>query len=453
MKNKLLLACIVGLSLSSCKVGPSYTRPELAAPATFLNAATASAENESVANVKWFDLFKDPTLSGLIQKGIDNNYDLKIALTRLDQAKAVLGITKANLLPTIGYSATVNRPESSSNPSTAFGTLNWELDFFGKIRSEKDALQNELLATDEARKAILSELVAEIASTYFNLRDFDNRLLITQRTLDSRKASYAIVLKKFEGGYVSELDKVQIEQQVAIAEGTLQQVKRQITFLENALQLLTGQAPGPIAREAITDNTPEGKILPASIPANLLENRPDVKKAELLYKAAVDRIGVAQAMRYPSFNILAVAGYGQPDLMELFRPSSFTKNAAASITGNVFAFGKNKRRVALYKSLATESELQFRKTFLTALAEVENTLVQLKTYQEELTAAQKQTAAAQHYLRLSQARYEAGYVSYLEVLDAERSLFGSELNRSYLAQQTQIATVQLFKALGGGWQN
>lgn len=453
MKNKLLLACIVGLCLSNCKVGPSYTRPELAAPATFLNAATASAENQSVANVKWFDLFKDPVLSGLIQKGIDNNYDLKIALTRLDQAKAILGITKANWYPSLGYSATINRPESGSNPSTAFGTLSWELDFFGKIRSEKDALQNELLATDEARKAILSELVAEIASTYFNLRDFDNRLLITQRTLDSRKASYAIVLKKYEGGYVSELDKVQIEQQVAIAEGTLQQVKRQITFLENALQLLTGQAPGHIARDGSAQNTTDSLLIPASIPASLLENRPDVKKAELLFKAAVDRIGVAQAMRYPSFNILAVAGFGQSDLSKMFEPSSFTKNAGASITGNVFAFGKNKRRVTLYKSLATEAELQFKKTFLTALAEVENALVQLKTYQEELTAAQKQTAAAQQYLRLSQARYAAGYVSYLEVLDAERSLFGSELNSSYLAQQTQIASVQLYKALGGGWQN
>ena len=453
MKNKLLLACIVGLCLSNCKVGPSYTRPELAAPATFLNAATASAENQSVANVKWFDLFKDPVLSGLIQKGIDNNYALKIALTRLDQAKAILGITKANWYPSLGYSATINRPESGSNPSTAFGTLSWELDFFGKIRSEKDALQNELLATDEARKAILSELVAEIASTYFNLRDFDNRLLITQRTLDSRKASYAIVLKKYEGGYVSELDKVQIEQQVAIAEGTLQQVKRQITFLENALQLLTGQAPGHIARDGSAQNTTDSLLIPASIPASLLENRPDVKKAELLFKAAVDRIGVAQAMRYPSFNILAVAGFGQSDLSKMFEPSSFTKNAGASITGNVFAFGKNKRRVTLYKSLATEAELQFKKTFLTALAEVENALVQLKTYQEELTAAQKQTAAAQQYLRLSQARYAAGYVSYLEVLDAERSLFGSELNSSYLAQQTQIASVQLYKALGGGWQN
>ena len=314
-------------------------------------------------------------------------------------------------------------------------------------------MQNELLATDEARKAVLSELVAQIASTYFNLRDFDNRLRITQRTVESRKASYDIVVKRFEKGYVSELDKVQIEQQVALAEGTLQQIIREITYLENALQLLTGQVPGTVNRGPDNSGLVENLELPASIPANLLENRPDVKKAELTYKAAVDRIGVAKAMQYPSFNILAVAGYAQPDLMELFRPSSFTKSAAATVSGNVFAFGKNRRRVVLYKSLANEAELQFRKTFLTALTEVENALVQLKTFKAEWAAADKQTTAAQQYLKLSQARYEAGYVSYLEVLDAERTLFSSELNRSYLAQQKQIATVQLYKALGGGWQN
>ncbi|MBU3680831.1 MAG: efflux transporter outer membrane subunit [Flavobacterium sp.] len=452
MKNKLIFGFVVMLLLASCKVGPSYNRPNLDTPNLFLNTKQQS-ENESVANIKWFSLFNDPALTALIQKGIENNYDLKIALTRLDQAKAVLGITKANLLPSLGYSATVNRPESFSNPSTAFGTLNWELDFFGKIRSEKGALQNELLATDEARKAVLSELVAQIASTYFNLRDFDNRLRITQRTVESRKASYDIVVKRFEKGYVSELDKVQIEQQVALAEGTLQQIIREITYLENALQLLTAQVPGIINRGPDNSGLIENLELPSSIPANLLENRPDVKKAELAYKAAVDRIGVAKAMQYPSFNILAFAGYAQSDLSKMFEPSSFTKNAAASITGNVFAFGKNKRRVALYKSLATEAELQFRKTFLTALTEVENALVQLKTFKAEWVAADKQTRAAQQYLKLSQARYEAGYVSYLEVLDAERSLFSSELNRSYLTQQKQIATVQLYKALGGGWQN
>lgn len=452
MKNKLILGVLLALLLASCKVGPAYNRPELGTPASFLHAQQAN-ENESVANVKWFSLFNDPELTALIQKGVENNYDLKIALARMDQAQAVLGITKANLLPSVGYSATVNRPESLVNPSTAFGTLNWELDFFGKIRSEKSALQNELLATDEARKAILSELVAQIASTYFNLRDFDNRLRITQRTVESRKATYDIVVKRFEKGYVSELDKVQIEQQVALAEGTLQQIIREITYLENALQLLTGQMPGTVKRGPENSGLTENLVLPASIPANLLENRPDVKKAELAYKAAVDRIGVAKAMQYPSFNILAFAGYAQPDLMELFRPSSFTKGAAATVSGNVFAFGKNRRRVVLYKSLANEAELQFRKTFLTALNEVENALVQLNTYKAEWAAADKQTTAAQQYLKLSQARYEAGYVAYLEVLDAERSLFSAELNRSYLAQQKQIASVQLYKALGGGWQN
>ena len=252
MKNKLIFGLVVTLLLAGCKVGPSYNRPDLGTPNSFLNTKQQS-ENESVANIKWFSLFNDPVLTALIQKGIENNYDLKIALTRLDQAKAVLGITKANLLPSLGYSATVNRPESFSNPSTAFGTLNWELDFFGKIRSEKGALQNELLATDEARKAVLSELVAQIASTYFNLRDFDNRLRITQRTVESRKASYDIVVKRFEKGYVSELDKVQIEQQVALAEGTLQQIIREITYLENALQLLTGQAPETVNIAAIQD--------------------------------------------------------------------------------------------------------------------------------------------------------------------------------------------------------
>ena len=289
-------------------------------------------------------------------------------MRRLEQN---LGYTKADLLPAIGYGAKVNSNEKAFPVSNASASLSWELDFWGKIRHENRAVQNELLASEEGRKVILSNLVSDIAVAYFQLRDFDNRLVISQNTLQSRQKAYDIINQRFKAGYVSEVDLMQIEQQVAIAEATIPAIKRQITNLENTISILIGQIPGPIERGKSNMELQVANNIPVSIPSIVLKNRPDVNQAESIYMAANERIGVAQAMRFPSFNIAAMAGFANSSVSSLFDGSSYLQNASAGVAGPIFNFGKNRRRVEIYRQTAEESRLSYQKTCLLAVAEVE----------------------------------------------------------------------------------
>lgn len=453
MRNKYKIGLLL-LTLSflpiSCLVGPKYKAPELQESMQYRMAQTADT-TASILNVKWFDIFNDETLKALITKGIQNNYDLRIAISRLDQAKANLGFTKANVLPTFQYSGGVNTAETIFQPSTLVANMSWEIDFWGKLRHENRAVQNELLATEEARKTVMAGIVSDIATAYFQLRDLDNQLEITKQTLKTRQDSYVIITDRFKSGYTSELDKVQIEQQVAIAEAAIPNIKRQITVLENTISILIGQMPAPIERGKTNKEQLMVTNLPLSIPSTLLQNRPDVKRAELQYIAAHERIGVAQAMRFPSFNIAALAGFASAKVGDLFDSGSYNQNASAGVVGPIFQFGKNRRRVEINRQIAEQSKLNYQKTYLVAIAEVENAIQNATTYKEEFEARSRQVAAAKKNYELSYARYYNGYVSYLEVLDVQRSLFDAEISLSQLSQRQLTAMVQLYKALGGGW--
>ena len=453
MRNKYkIIVLLVTLSFLpiSCLVGPIYKAPELQESMQFRMAQTADA-TASILNVKWFDIFNDEILKALIKKGIENNYDLKIAISRLDQAKANLGFTKANVLPTFQYSGGVNTAETIFQPSTMVANMSWEIDFWGKLRHENRAVQNELLATEEARKTVMAGIVSDIATAYFQLRDLDNQLEITKQTLKTRQDSYVIITDRFKSGYTSELDKVQIEQQVAIAEAAIPNIKRQITVLENTISILIGQMPAPIERGKTNKEQLMVTNLPLSIPSTLLQNRPDIKRAELQYIAAHERIGVAQAMRYPSFNIAALAGFASAKVGDLFDSGSYNQNASAGVVGPIFQFGKNRRRVEINRQIAEQSKLNYQKTYLVAVGEVENAIQNVTTFKEEFEARSRQVAAAKKNYELSYARYYNGYVSYLEVLDVQRSLFDAEISLSQLSQRQLTAMVQLYKALGGGW--
>jgi multidrug efflux system outer membrane protein len=454
MMNKLKIVVVI-LTLTilpvGCLVGPKYEKPVEQSAASFQNGPVSVDTLASVVNVKWFDLFNDEVLKRLIYKGLENNYDMKIAMARIERSRAELGYTKADLLPAIGYSGTVNSNEKTFMPSNAAATLSWELDFWGKVRHENRAVQDELLASEEGRKVILSNLVSDIAVAYFQLRDFDNQLIVTQKTLKTRQKAFDIINQRFLAGYVSEVDKVQVEQQVAIAEAVIPSIKRQITDRENTISILLGQAPGAIERGKTNLELQVANSIPVSIPSILLKNRPDVKQAEMAYMAANERIGVAQAMRFPSFNIAALAGFANNDVSALFNGSSYLQNVSASVVGPLFNFGKNKRRVDIYRQIAEESRLSYQKTCIVAVAEVEQALQNVRTYKEEWTARNKQVMAARKNLELSDARYYNGYVSYLEVLEVQRSLFDAELSLSELTQNQLSSMIQLYRALGGGW--
>lgn len=454
MKNRFkLIIVIVVLAVvpSACLVGPKYQKPEQQGADTYQHGQASTDSLATVVNVKWFDLFNDEVLKGLITKGLENNYDMKIALARIERTRAELGYSKADLLPSIGYSATVNSNKKSFLPSNASATLSWELDFWGKVRHENRALHNELLASEEGRKVILSNLVYDIAVSYFELRDYDNQLLITKQTLETRQKAFDLINQRFKAGYVSEVDKVQIEQQVAIAEAAIPALERLITDRENRISILIGQAPGAIERGKTITELQLANTIPVSIPSIILKNRPDVQQAEKYYIAANERIGVAQAMRFPSFNIAALAGFANAEVSQLFNSSSYLQNASASVAGPIFNFGKNKRRVEIYRQMAEESKLSFQKTCLIAVGEVEQALQNVRTYKVEWAAREKQVKAARKNFELSEARYYNGYVSYLEVLDVQRSLYDAELSLSDLTQQQLSSMMLLYKALGGGW--
>lgn len=454
MNSKLKIVVII-LILAvlpvGCLVGPKYEKQVHKNAANFQNGPVNGDTLASVVNVKWFDLFNDDVLKSLITKGLESNYDMKIAMARIEKTRAELGYTKADLLPAIGYGATVNSNDKNFLPSNASANLSWELDFWGKIRHENRAVQNELLGSEEGRKVILSNLVNDIAVSYFRLRDLDNRLIIAENTLKSRQKAYDIINQRFQAGYVSEVDLMQIAQQLAIVEAAIPAITREITVVETTISVLLGQAPGPIERGKSNSELQVSSTLPVSIPSILLRNRPDVNQAERNYMASNERIGVAQAMRFPSFNIAAIAGFASNDISTLFDGSSYLQNASASVMGPIFNFGKNKRRVDIYRQIAEESRLNYQKTCIIAVAEVEQSLQNVKTYKEEWKARNKQVLAARKNLELSNARYYNGYVSYLEVLEVERSLFNAELSLSELTQNQLSAMVQLYRALGGGW--
>ena len=454
MRNKLKIVVVILVLVIlpvSCLVGPKYVKPEEQKASQFWHAKSVADTTASITNVKWFDIFNDEVLKGLINKGIANNYDLRIAVVRLDQAKANLGYSKADLFPSFQYSGDIKAGSNNFKSSNLGASMSWELDFWGKVRHENKALQAELLSTDEARKVVLTSVISDIATAYFQLRDYDNQLEITIQTLKTRQESYDIINERFKKGYVAELDKVQIEQQVAIAEAAIPNIQRQITYLENTISILIGETPGTIQRGKTNKEQLTVTDLPTSLPSSLLENRPDVKQAELLYRSANERIGVAQALRFPSFNIAAMAGFASINVGSLFNSSSDYQSIGAGVAGPIFNFGKNKRRVEIYRQIAEESKLNYKKSYLIAIAEVENALQNVTTYKEEYFARNRQVIAASKNYDLSYARYDNGYVSYLEVLEAQRSLYEAQISLSQLSQAQLSSTVQLYKALGGGW--
>lgn len=446
----IVIVLVLSLFPVGCMVGPKYKKPEQLKSDSYRNERNLDSL-ASVTNLKWFDLFNDDVLKGLIQKGLENNYDLKIAVSRIEQYRAQLGYTKADLFPSFQYGATINSNEKYITPSTAGATMSWELDFWGKFRHENNAVKNELLATEEARKVILSDIVANIAIAYFQMRNFDDQLEITKHTLETRQKYYEIISERFAKGYISEVDKVQIEQQVAIAEAAIPNIERQITYQENAIALLTGQLPTEIPRGKSNTELQIVSKIPLSIPSALLENRPDVKAAELRYAAANERIGVAQAMRFPSINLAAIAGFASADLSNLFLGSSYLQNASGGIAGPIFAFGKNKRRVEINRQQAEQYKFLYQKTYIDAVSEVEQSIQNVRTYQEEWKARNRQVQAALINYKLSHERYDSGYVSYLEVLDVETNLFNAQLSLAQLSERQLSSMVELYKALGGGW--
>jgi multidrug efflux system outer membrane protein len=452
-------------SAASCKLGPDYARPPVVTPEKWRELAAADA---SIANVPWWELFQDEELRRLITTALEENRDLKIAIERIEEARAIYGISRSELYPQVDASAiggalrfsegslthTPESPEDQDNTRGLYSLgvgFSWELDFFGRIRRANEAELARLLATQEARRAVAITLVSDVARAYMELRDLDRRLEIARRTLESRREYVGLARDRFEGGVTPELDWRQAEAEFYRVQSFVYGIEKLSAQKENELSLLLGRNPGAVPRGRPVDQQPVPPEVPPGLPAQLLERRPDVREAEQRLVSATARIGEAKAMLYPRISLTGSYGFASTDLSELLDGTSQSWNIFAGLLQPVFNAGKNKRRVEVRESQQRQAVFDYERTLLQALREVEDSLVGLQKTGDQRGSQRERVAAERKVLELSELRYRGGVAAYLEVLDAQRSLFNAEIDETVSMSDHVISLIRLYKALGGGW--
>jgi multidrug efflux system outer membrane protein len=460
MKKFLLLA--IAVFLSGCAVGPNYKRPTASVPIDYRGAMPAQPATASLGNEKWWDVYQDPVLTQLIHTALQQNYDVRIAATRVLEAQAQLGITRANQFPSASVGAGVfsqqNAKVSSVFPAYEVnaGQINlsaiWNLDFWGKYRRQTEAARAELLATEWGRQAVISSLVANVATAYFQLRALDAELEIAKRTLGSRQQSLQLTRVLETHGSASDLDVSQSEQLVYTASETIPDLERRIEQQENLLSILLGQNPGSIPRgRALTEQPVPGSV-PAGLPSELLERRPDVREAEANVMAANAQIGVAKAAFFPSLSLTGTGGLESNVLHHFLQQPSQTWNAGFNITQPIFEGGALRSQLRLARAQWQESVLSYEQTVQDAMQQVSNGLVAYQKDREFREQQELLVQAAERSDRLSLILYRNGGGSYLQVLTNDTNYFSAELNLVDAQLNERLALVQLYQSLGGGWQ-
>jgi multidrug efflux system outer membrane protein len=449
------LGVIAVLFAVSCKVGPNYVEPEDTTPEEF---RFAHQKTDSIINFKWWEIFDDPTLDTLVHTALRENKNLLIAASRIEQARANYKFNKADMGPKFGIQANANVQNQffgqtlDQNLETygVSGTVNWELDFWGKFRRGNEAAQAELMASFYGKRAIEIALISEVAVNYFQLLDYKTRLEISESTLALRDSSLQIIQARFDEGYTHMIDVNQAEIQKAITEVAVPQFNRQIGFAENNLSILLGRNPSDIITPKTLIDYEVPDSIPNGIPSELLARRPDIMEAAQLYRAQNARIGVAQAMRFPSISLTGLLGLGSNDLSTLL-DNGLGWSAGVSLLGPLFEWGKNVRRVDIEREIARQSLFSYENTVLTALLEVDNSLIALQTLREELAANDTKLRAASNASNLSRHRYFQGVTSYLEVIENQRQEFEAQLSYAENYQRLLSGYIALYKSLGGGW--
>jgi multidrug efflux system outer membrane protein len=458
MKKIIFILILLSMLLTSCMVGPHYTRPAMEPPQAYIHDTAINA-SDTLSALKWFMLFEDTVLNNLIAGVLDANNDVKTAMLRIEQSHALYRMSRSDLLPSLGYSAeaeinyAVSDEIDRMNPDvfSVLGAASWEIDLWGKLRHAKRAAYAELTASEETLKSIKTMVISDAANLYFQMRDLDNRIAVSEQTLQTRTQYYNMVNERFMKGEVSELDKLQAEQQLAVVQATLSSLRRQLGFTERSLNVLLDQNPQPVPRGLSNPEQQTCPQIPALLPSSLLDQRPDIRAAEELLKAETERIGITQALRLPSFNLTGFLGLASSDLSSLLHKDAIISNITASILGPIFEFGKNRRRVEAQRKEAEIALNKYLVTYRKALGEVDNALLSIQTYSSEFEARNRQAEAARKSLMLSRERYNGGYTDYLEVLVSETYMFDAEMTVSVTRAQQLSATVSLYRALGGGW--
>ncbi len=441
-------------TLAACTLGPDYERPVTPEPEEY---RADVGEGESIANTPWWGLYRDSVLQGLIQEGLENNRGLREAMAKIAEARAAVGIARADLYPSLTligagfYQATPTDDSVSSfdNFKAAVGA-SYEVDLYGRVDRSNEAAAQSLLATEEAYRTVTIGLVADIANTYLVLRDLDARLAIAQETVDSRQYAVEILSVRADGGLVRPVDVNRAQIELADAMAAVEILKRSIAQAENALSLLLGRPPSEIDRGlALTDQSLPPQV-PAGLPSELLQRRPDVLAAERLLHAQTARIGVAEAARWPSLSLTGALGVKSTALGEA-RSNNFFVNLGANVAGAIFDAGRRESAVDVEIARAEQALARYETAVLNAFREVEDALVAVETYRTEYAVRTEQLAAAQEALDVANVLYEEGLVNLIVVLDLQRSVFGTQLRVSEVLQLHHSSVVQLYRALGGGW--
>lgn len=462
---RLLLAMAACGLLTGCMVGPNYHRPAVNLPPAFRGQPANSPpqpSTSSLGNEKWWVVFHDPVLQQLIRTALKQNYDVQIAATRVLQAQAELGITRANQFPTANAGVQVfsqNNPKVNSafsayeeNAGELDMSAIWNLDFWGKYRRETEAARDQLLATEWGRQAVITSVVSSVAADYFQLRELDLALEISQQTLASRQYSLRLTRVLEVHGSASLLDLRQAEELVDMAAEQIPDLERQIQQEENAISVLLGEKPGPIARGLKLTEEPLPARVPAGLPSELLDRRPDIREAEANLMAANANIGVAKADFFPEVSLTGTAGLESSALNRLFTTSAGLWNTAASFTQPVFEAGALRSGMRLVRAQEEQILLTYRQTILEAFEQVSDALIAYRKDREYREQQQRLTSAAEDADRLSKVLYQHGGASYLQVLTSESNYFAAELNLAQAELNERLALVQLYNALGGGWE-
>ncbi|HTC93280.1 MAG TPA: efflux transporter outer membrane subunit [Terriglobales bacterium] len=463
MKHRIVLLSAI-LLISGCAVGPNYKRPAVEVPGSYRGAAPEQAAQTQIAPLgeqKWWDVFQDEQLRTLIRTALQRNYDLRIAASRVLEAQAQLGITRADQFLTLSGGAAIGDVRTARSKflppfETSTGQVNlsaaWELDFWGKFRRATEAARANLLASESARQEVVSTLVANVAGAYFQLRALDLQLEISKRTLQSRQESLRLTQILANGGSTSLLDVRQAEQLVFTASAEVPALEQQIEQQENFLSILLGQNPGDISRGQTLAEQRQPPEVPPGLPSALLERRPDIRAAEEQLIAANAQIGVARADYFPQISLSGSGGYQSAALTGLLSGPAGAWSFGAALTQPIFTAGRIRSEVRLARARQQTAELLYQQSIQGAFRSVSDALIAYRKTREFRTQQELLFQSAQDAARLSHMRYTGGVTGYLEVLTNETNAFSAEIGLAQARLNELLSLVQLYEALGGGWQ-
>jgi multidrug efflux system outer membrane protein len=470
MPPKTAIGSLSLLVLVGCTVGPNYQRPKLATPAQFRAPEPLPPQDAfSLADLKWFELFHDEQLQALIRRALMQNYDLRDAVARVEEARANLGITRSYQFPQFGASGGVDINRLSRNGeepipavllpsqnrnfgSASLNLLSFEVDLWGKLRRATEAARANLLNAEENRKTVVTTLVSDVATNYLTLRELDYELEISRNTLETRQQSLDLTKSRQTGGVGTLLDLRQAEQLVDTAAQTIPVLQQQIEQTENQIHLLLGEPPGTVPRGQSLTAQEVPPDVPPGLTSTLLERRPDIQAAEQDLIAANAEIGVARAQYFPQLTLSGFLGGQSTQLASLFSGASSAWSLAPQLAQPIFTAGRLKSNVRLTEAQREEALVQYEKTIQTAFAEVSNSLIAHQRTRESREKQEELVIALQDRLRLAYIRYRGGVDTQLNALDADRDLFSAQLSLSQIQLGELLTVVQLYKALGGGWQ-